>query len=54
MARAIASMMRMLAWWGTNTSRSSEVMPALSSACWATLAIVNDAQRKTGLPCMVR
>ena len=49
MARAIASMMRMLAWWGTKTSRSSAVMPARSRACWPILAIVNDAQRKTGV-----
>ena len=54
MERAIASMMRMLAWWGTNTSRSSTVTPARSSACWPILAIANDAQRKTGLPCIIR
>ncbi len=54
MERAIASMMRMLAWWGTKTSRSSRVTPATSSACWPILAIAKDAHRKTGLPCMVR
>ena len=47
-------MMRMLAWWGTKTSSSSSVMPARSSACWPILAIANDAQRKTGLPCITR
>ena len=29
-------------------------MPARSSACWATLAISNDAQRNTGLPSISR
>src|SRR3954454_12249269 len=53
-ARAIASMMRVLAWWGTKTSRSSGEMPALSRAWCATLAMVKDAHRKTGFPCMVR
>src|SRR6476469_1941286 len=52
--RAIASMIRMLAWWGTKTSSSSMGTPAASSACWPILAMANDAQRKTGLPCMVR
>src|SRR6478672_4968110 len=52
--RAIASMIRMLAWWGTKTSSSSMGTPAASSACWPILAIANDAQRKTGLPCIVR
>ena len=28
--------------------------PARSRACWAVLAIVKDAQRKTGLPSMTR
>src|SRR3954454_11494199 len=54
MARAMASMMRMLAWCGTKTSRSSGLMPARSRDWCATFAIVNDAQRNTGLPCMVR
>ena len=30
------------------------VTPARSSACWPILAIANDAQRNTGLPCIVR
>ena len=30
----IASVMRMLAWWGMNASRSSASTPAASSACW--------------------
>ena len=39
-ARNIASVMRMLAWWGTKTSRSSGRTPARSSASAAVLAIV--------------
>ena len=53
-ARAIASVMRMLAWCGTKTSRSSTVTPARSSACWPIFAISNDAQRNTALPCITR
>ncbi len=52
--RAIASVMRMLAWWGTKQPRSSTVMPARSTASRPTLAMANDAQRKTALPCIVR
>ena len=40
-------MMRMFAWCGMNAARSSAVMPAASSACWATFAISQTAQRKT-------
>ena len=54
MDRAIASMIRMFAWWGTNTSRSSTVIPVLSSVASAILAISNDAQRNTAAPCMIR
>ena len=49
----IASMIRMLAWWGMKASRSSAVTPAASSACWATGAISQTAQRKTVWPCIV-
>ena len=52
--RAIASMIRMLAWCGTKTSSSSRLMPALSSACWPILAMAKEAQRNTGLPCITR
>ena len=52
--RAMASMMRMLAWCGTKTSRSSRLSPARSSASRPILAIENDAQRNTGLPCITR
>ena len=52
--RTIASVMRMLAWCGTNATRSSEVMPAASSACVHTLEISPTAQRNTAWPCMVR
>ena len=50
----MASMIRMLAWWGTKTSSWSTVMPARSRAAWATLAISKAAQRKTALPCITR
>ena len=50
----MASVIRMLAWCGTKTSRSSTVMPVRSRVAWAILAISKAAQRKTALPCMTR
>lgn len=43
----IESMIRMFAWCGMKTSRSSAEIPAASRACWATFAISKTAQRKT-------
>ena len=54
MERAIASMIRMFAWCGTKTSRSSTVMPVRSSVACAVFAISKAAQRNTALPCMTR
>ena len=45
-------MMRTLAWCGMNASSWSAVTPAASSACWATGAMLQTAQRKTVWPCM--
>ena len=44
---SIASMIRMLAWWGMKASRSSGVMPAASMAWRATGAMLQTAHRKT-------
>ncbi len=52
-ALIIESMIRMLAWCGMKASSWSAVMPAASSACWATFAISNTAQRKTAWPSWV-
>lgn len=49
----IESMIRTLAWCGMKTSRSSALIPAASSACWATFAISNTAQRNTAWPSWV-
>lgn len=49
----IESMIRTLAWCGMKTSRSSGLIPAASSACCATFAISNTAQRKTAWPSCV-
>ncbi|OLT01927.1 hypothetical protein BJF90_29910 [Pseudonocardia sp. CNS-004] len=48
--RATASTMRRLAWWGTNTSMSAGVSPAISIAFNATGAILVVAQRNTAWP----
>ncbi len=42
--------MRMLAWCGTNAARSLALTPAAPSACFATLAISQTAQRNTTWP----
>ena len=47
---ASSSMIRMFAWCGTKAARSPAVTPAASSACWATFAISQTAQRKTVWP----
>ena len=47
---ANSSMMRMFAWCGMNAARSDRLTPAASSACWATFAISQTAQRKTVWP----
>ncbi len=49
----IESMIRMFAWCGMKTSRSSARTPARSSASWATFAISKTAQRKTAWPSWV-
>ena len=49
-ARNMASVIRMLAWCGAKTSRSSGRTPAASIASAAVLAIVYEAHLKTGLP----
>ena len=45
-------MIRMLAWWGTTSARSSAVIPARVIAFSAALAIASTARRNTSLPCM--
>ena len=47
---ANSSMMRILAWWGTNAANSLAETPDSSSAFFATLAISQTAQRKTACP----
>jgi hypothetical protein len=48
----MASVMRMLAWWGTKASRSSGTMPAAVMVRAATGAMEKTAQRKTDWPCI--
>src|SRR6478735_5200148 len=50
-----ASMIRMLAWWGTIRARSSGVTPAWAIDFWALSTMIRTARRNTSLPsiCML-
>ena len=49
---AAASMIRRLAWWGTNSEMSSMVNLAFSSEALADSTVASTARRKTSLPRM--
>ena len=49
-----ASMIRMLAWWGTTSARSSAVTPALAMAFSPESTMMRTARRNTSRPSIFR